>query len=96
MKDCCLPKCLMVCKPVSGKRSAGGQYRRWMDLLISDLKRLELLEDWKETVQERCIWRCFVMEALADLNEHMERQEKESKDARKMRRENDVLSESLA
>ena len=38
-----------------------------------------------------------MMEGLADLNDYMEfkRQEKESKDARKMRREDGVLSESL-
>ena len=36
------------------------------------------------------------MEALADLNRHMKRQEKESKNARKMRREDSVLSESWA
>ena len=36
-----------------------------------------------------------MMKALADLNNHMERQEKESKDARKIRREDGVLSESM-
>ena len=57
MKDCRLPKCLLVYKPVSGKRSAGGQKRRWDDVLMGDLKRCDLLEDWKETVQDRGAWR---------------------------------------
>ena len=42
------------------------------------------MEEWKETVQDRGAWICFMMEALADHNDHMERQEKESKDARKI------------
>ena len=38
---------------VSGKRSAGGQKRKWNDVPMGDLKRCDLLEDWKETVQDR-------------------------------------------
>ena len=38
MKDCRLPKCLVVCKPVIGKSSAGGQKRRWNDVLMGELK----------------------------------------------------------
>ena len=53
MKDCHLPKCLWDCKPVSGMRSPGGQKRRWNDVLMGDLKRYDVLEDWKETVQDR-------------------------------------------
>ena len=52
------------------------------------------MEDWKETAQDRGAWRCFMMVALTDLNDHIERQEKERKDVRKKRR--GVLSESLA
>ena len=53
MRDSRLPKCLLVCKPVNGKRSVGGQKRRWNDVLMGDLKRYGLLEDWKETAQDR-------------------------------------------
>ena len=53
MNDCCLPRCLLVCKPVNGKWSAGCLKRRWNDVLMGDLKRCDLLEDWKETVQDR-------------------------------------------
>ena len=35
------------------------------------------------------------MEALTDLNDHMERQEKERKDVRKKRREKNLLSELM-
>ena len=65
-------------------------------MVMEDLKRCDLLEDWKETTQDRGAWRCFVMEALSDVNECMEAQEKERKDIMKKRREERVLSESLA
>ena len=94
MKDSRLPKCLLLCKPASGKRSAGGQKRRWNNVIMGDLKRCDLLEDWRETAQDRGAWRYLVSEALSDLNACMERQEKERKDVRKKRREEGVLSES--
>ena len=53
MKDSRLPKCLLVCKPASGKRSSGGQKRRWNDVLMGALKRCNLLEEWTETVEDR-------------------------------------------
>ena len=39
-----LPKCFLVCRPVSGRRSDGGQKRRWCDVLTSDLKWCDLWE----------------------------------------------------
>ena len=75
MKDCRLPKRLLVCKPVSGKSSAGGQKRRWNDVLMEDLKRCDLhvLEEWKETPEDRGAWSCLMVEALTDLNDHMKK-----------------------
>ena len=96
MEGCRLPKCLLMCKPAKGRRSVGGQKKRWSDMMMEDLKRCDLLEDWKETAQDRGAWRCFVMEALSNVNERMEAQEKERKDIMKKRREETVQSESLA
>ena len=48
-----LPKCLLVCKAVNEKRSAGGQERMWNDVLMGDLNRCELLKNWKETAQDK-------------------------------------------
>ena len=50
-----LSKCSLVCKTVSGKWSAGGQKRRWKDVLMGNLKRCDLLEHWKKTVQDRVL-----------------------------------------
>ena len=36
MEDSQLSKCFLVCRVVSGRRSAGGQVRRWCDVLMSD------------------------------------------------------------
>ena len=41
-----VPKYLLVSRPVRRKRSRGGQERRWNDVVVGDLKRGDLLEDW--------------------------------------------------
>ena len=38
MKDSPLPKQLLVCAPMDGKRAAGRQKYRWNDLVSRDLK----------------------------------------------------------
>ena len=43
MEGCHQPKCLLVCKPSIGKRSAAGQKKRWNDVMMEDLKRRDLL-----------------------------------------------------
>ena len=40
----CVPKRLLVSRPVRGKRSVGGQKRRWNDAVAGDLKRGDLME----------------------------------------------------
>ena len=41
----------------------------------------------QHVAQDRGAWRCLVMEAASDLNDHKEAHEKEKKDERKKRRE---------
>ena len=43
MDDSRLPKCLLVCRPQVGKRGAGGQKRRWNDVVLRDLRICGLL-----------------------------------------------------
>ena len=66
MEGCHLLKCLLVCKPAMGKRSIGGQKKRWSDMMMEGLKRCDLVENYRDA------WRCFVMEALSNVNECME------------------------
>ena len=42
MNDNRLPKQLLVCAPVDGKRAAGGQKYRWNNLVMRDLKSCKL------------------------------------------------------
>ena len=57
MENSYLPKCLLVCRPASGKRSVGGQKRRWNDLVISDLQKCKMLVKRGGT-GESCLERC--------------------------------------
>ena len=68
MDDTLLPKCLLVCKLQGGRLSAGGQERRWNDLVLRDMKRCGLLHDWRDMAQERGTWRGLVKEAASELN----------------------------
>ena len=66
-----VPKCLTVSRPVKGIRSVGDQKWRWNDVVASDLKRGDLLEDWRETAQDREAWRSMVEDAMASINEQV-------------------------
>ena len=88
--DTRIPKCLLVCRPLVGKRSAGGQKKRWNDVILADLKECDLLPDWREVAHERGAWRSLVKEAAAELNRSLEVSETQRKDERKQRREDGV------
>ena len=81
------PRMLPGCRPVIQRRSAGGQKKRWCDVLVSDLKWCDLWDDWRKIVKDIGAWRCLVREAASDFNDHKETHEKERKDGRKKRRE---------
>ena len=87
MENSRIPKCFLVCRPVTGRRSAGGQKKRWCDVLVSDLKWCDMWDDWRKIAKDRGAWRCLVREAASDFNDHKEAHEKERKDERKKRRE---------
>ena len=56
MCDSRLPKKLLVCAPAGGSRAAGGQKYRWNDLVVKDLKRCGMDEDWRVVAQDRRAW----------------------------------------
>ena len=82
-----LPRKLLVCAPVSGKRHPGGQKLRWNDLLLRDLRRCGMESDWRECASNRPEWRCSVKQSVRALNNLEEQEEKRRKDFRKRRRE---------
>ena len=87
MEDSRLPKCLLVSRPAVGRRSVGGQKRRWNDAVLEDLKKCDLSADWREVARERAVWRGVVKLSADTLNQQLEISEKERKDQRKKRRE---------
>ena len=90
-----LPKQLLVSAPVGGKRAAGGQKRRWSDLMASNLKQCNLSGSWREQAQERDSWRATIKPRVELLNKQAEDKEKSCKDEKKRRRQQRlVVSES--
>ena len=85
-----LPKQLLVCRPLCGKRSVGGQKKQWNDLVMCDLKNCDLLADWRDIAKERSTWRALVGEAITDLNGKREKEDVRKKDELKRRRESPV------
>ena len=82
-----LPRKLLVCAPVNRKRSAGGQKKRWNDLVLKDLRHCDLADDWKSLALNRSGWRCVVRDASQDVNTSREALERVRKDVLKRRRE---------
>jgi hypothetical protein len=96
MKESRLPKYLLVCRPARGKRSVGGQKRRWNEVVKDDLKKCDLLADWRDVASQREAWKGVVKIAANKLNQQLELSEKEKKDQLKKRREAGVQSASYA
>ena len=78
-----LSKQLLVSAPVGGKRTAGGQKRRWNDLVVNDLKQCNLSRSWREQAQERDSWRATIKCRVELLNKPAEDKEKSCKDEKK-------------
>ena len=51
MSNNCIPKCMLVYKPEGGKGVPGGQRRRWVDVVMADLKTCECTQDWCQLEQ---------------------------------------------
>ena len=60
------------------------------DVVVSDIKRGDLLEDQGTIAQEEVIGGCLVVDALINFNEQADKIEKEKKDERKGREEDDM------
>ena len=78
-----LPKQLLVLAPVGGKCTAGGQKRRWSDLVVNDLKQCNLSGSWREQAQECDSWRATIRRRVELLNKQAEDKEKSCKDEKK-------------
>lgn len=91
-----LPRQLLVCAPVGGKRAAGGQRRRWNDVVATDLKQCNLSRTWRELAQERSSWRTTIQCSGERLNQQAEAHEKSRKDEKKRRRMQQLIDSAAA
>ena len=82
-----IPRRLLVCKFAGGKHAVGGQKLRWVDVVMRDLKKCKLNQEWMHVAQDRDKWSCVAETAVTELNEEAEETEKMKKDKRKERRE---------
>ena len=93
MKPHRIPRRLLVCKFAGGKRAVGGQKLRWVDVVMRDLKKCKLNQEWMHVAQDRDKWSCVVETAVTELNEEAEETEKMKKDKRKERRDRKQLAD---
>ena len=82
MCDLWLPNQLLVCAPVGGAWSVGGQKCRWNDLVQRDLVRCGIQEDWRKLSQDISAWQGVVVMCIDSINKEAE---KRVKMRRKMR-----------
>ena len=82
MPDSRLPKQLLVCAPIGGSRSVGGQKCHWNDLVQRDLVKCDF-EDWRELAQDRLAWHGMVKISVKDLNREAEKKDDKKKDEKK-------------
>ena len=91
-----LPRKLLVCAPTQGRRSVGGQKKRWNDLVQRDLRSCDLEEDWRKLAGNRSEWRSMIRAFSEEANTCREAQEKHRKDEQKRRREARQMPSELA
>ena len=53
LEDTRLPKCLLLHLPLGGKSLVRGQKMRWYDMIVRDLKKLNLIPDWRDAAHEK-------------------------------------------
>ena len=90
MNESRIPRCLLVSKMAGGKRAVGKQKLRWCDVVMSDLKRCEMLDEWFGMALDRKMWRGMICACGDELNEELEAMEKSKKDDAKLRRGNEA------
>ena len=82
-----IPRQLLVCKLKGEKCSVGGQKLRWVDVVMRDLKKCKIKQDWKNIAQNRDEWSSIVEAAANEVNERAEEMEKLKKDMQRGKRE---------
>ena len=84
MPDERLPKKVLYRELQEGKRSQGGQKKRYKDTLKASLKDFNIpIESWEQAAQDRTKWRCLINKGASQFEEkricEAERKRKERK-----------------
>ena len=84
MPDERLPEKVLYGELQEGKRSQGGQKKRYKDTLKASLKDFNILtESWEQAAQDRTKWRCLINKGASQFEEkricEAERKRKERK-----------------
>ena len=70
MPDEPLPKKVLYGELQEGKRSQGGQKKRYKDTLKTSLKDFNILiESWEQAGQDRTKWRCLINKGASQFEE---------------------------
>ena len=88
MTDERLPKKVLYGELQEGKRSQGGQKKRYKDTLKASLKDFNIpIESWEQAGQDRTKWRCLINKGASQFEEkricEAERKRKERKERAK-------------
>ena len=89
MDDERLPKQVLYSELMTGKRTQGGQRKRWKDTLKANLKMGQIdLTKWENETLDRKRWRHAIHEAQTTAENHMREHENEKRRRRKERQRN--------
>ena len=70
MPDERLPKKVLYGELQEGKRSQGGQKKRYKDTLKASLKDFNIpTESWEQAAQDRTKWRCLINKGVSHLKQ---------------------------
>ena len=86
MPDKRLPKRLLFGELVEGKRSLGGQRKRYKDTLKASLKNCNIDPDtWKEIARDRTFWRSTVSTGVSSFETRRVEEQEQKHQRRKIR-----------
>ena len=96
MDDCRLPKRIFYSELEEGRRTHGGQRKRFKDILKQNLKRCFIrIETWEPRARNRCDWRATIFEGVKNFEEQRKEHREELKTARKLRQQTQMNDRSV-
>lgn len=76
MAEECLPKQVLYDELAQGRRTLGGQVKRYKDALRMTLKSANIQKDWEKLCEDRLLWRRICNQNNGIFNQYKQRQKK--------------------